>query len=458
MAYPNIVFNNSTGSDTQASGAGPTTAVFGTGASLSSSTSVNLSADSPDLSGVATDGSACLWVLTSSGRQFSKITGVDNGTKIVTVETAYGVTESGRTWAIGGKRSTLHDTNSILLLTADARTGWKVELQYTGTNYMHRSSGSGGITITANAGGSYTQRGLIIYGTGAQQPTLELRPGTPGTALVLQDGCGLKNLKLYMIYPGDIYTTAIYGYSNIFIIGCYFTNDGNGHYCYIKSQVGLAVRNCVFENLTSVISLCIIIDNAVPASYTISHCYFYNTRVGIYSASAYVYQGVILNNIFHNNSFAGVILDSGGSTNPNYTVINNTFYGNGIGIVVDDEASAGTTIAGNIITNSTTYGIDMSVIASQNLAVEDYNVFYNNTSGSISNSISVGPNSVEGVNPNFEDPSNKNMKINNSAVAGIVFDTGLLYSTTLNIDPGATQSNFGGTGFISVGTRGGFVN
>ena len=129
MPEPKILFNASTGSDTAASGAGPTTALTGTGASLAASTSVNLIADNPDLSGVATDGSACLWVSTSSGRQFAKITGVNNTTKVVTVALAYGVTETGRTWAIGGKRATLDAASSRTLFGATSGTihtaGWQ---------------------------------------------------------------------------------------------------------------------------------------------------------------------------------------------------------------------------------------------------------------------------------------------------------------------------------------------
>lgn len=130
MPEPKISFNSSTGSDTQASGAGPATALFGTGASTNATTAVDLSADSPDLSGVATDGSACLWVSTSSGRQFAKITAVNNTTKVVTVALAYGVTATGQTWAIGGKRATLDATSSRTLFSTDGwRPGWECLLE-----------------------------------------------------------------------------------------------------------------------------------------------------------------------------------------------------------------------------------------------------------------------------------------------------------------------------------------
>src|SRR3954470_959504 len=103
MALPTIAINSGTGSDTAASGAGPATALSGTGAATAASTTVTLLTDNPDLSGVATDGSAVIWVGSSSGRQFAKITGVNNtaGVKTVTVSDAFANTESGKNWGIG---------------------------------------------------------------------------------------------------------------------------------------------------------------------------------------------------------------------------------------------------------------------------------------------------------------------------------------------------------------------
>lgn len=126
MALPTIVFN-STGSNTAASGAPSSfTAIFGTAAALASNTTVTLAIDAPDLTGVATDGSAAIWVDASSGRQWSKITAVDNGAKTVTVETAYSVTEATRNWGIGGKRATLAGSTQLGL---DLIGGWTIDIQ-----------------------------------------------------------------------------------------------------------------------------------------------------------------------------------------------------------------------------------------------------------------------------------------------------------------------------------------
>src|SRR5258708_31213901 len=106
MALPTVVINSSTGSDTAASGAGPATALFGTAAATAASMIVTLLVDNPDLSSVPTDGSAAIWVASSSGIRWSKITGKDNtvGVKTVTVATPYPNTASGKQWGIAGQR------------------------------------------------------------------------------------------------------------------------------------------------------------------------------------------------------------------------------------------------------------------------------------------------------------------------------------------------------------------
>ena len=86
MAVPTLLFNTGSGSDTAASGAGPTTALSGTAASYSES--VFTLDGSPDLSGVSTDGPHVIWVDTSTGRKFFTINAVNDGANTVTVDDA----------------------------------------------------------------------------------------------------------------------------------------------------------------------------------------------------------------------------------------------------------------------------------------------------------------------------------------------------------------------------------
>ncbi len=128
MALPVVKINSSGSSDTAASGAGPATALFGTAAATAASTVVTLLVDNPDLSGVATDGSAAIWIGSSSGRRWSRITAVNNtaGVKTVTVATAFANTESGKNWGIGGKRATLAGSAQLF---KDFESGWVIDPQ-----------------------------------------------------------------------------------------------------------------------------------------------------------------------------------------------------------------------------------------------------------------------------------------------------------------------------------------
>ena len=100
MTTPNgaIVFNATYGSDTQASGLGPATALYGSGATTDGTAVVT---------GITTTGVTAgdlLWVQTSSGRQFSIIASVDSGAQVTCDDTlSAGLSQ---TWAIGGKRAT----------------------------------------------------------------------------------------------------------------------------------------------------------------------------------------------------------------------------------------------------------------------------------------------------------------------------------------------------------------
>lgn len=133
MALPTILYNSSTGSNTAASGAGPSTALSGTNNATSSGTTVTLPAGT-DLTNVATDGSHAIWVnRAGANRNISKITGKagsGGATPTVTTEDTLGVTAV--SWAIGGKR--LHgENNSSRLDIADAKAGWTLWFEGTGT-------------------------------------------------------------------------------------------------------------------------------------------------------------------------------------------------------------------------------------------------------------------------------------------------------------------------------------
>ncbi len=167
--YPIIIFNSS-GSDTQASGAGPTTAITGNSAVLTNnSATVTMTTDNPDLSGVSTDGSAAFFIndSTPGNRNFYSIVGVNNGAKTITVSPIVGAT-GGFTgsWAIGGKRATLQSSTSNKLFsnnstTGDAVSGWTIEMD---SGYTETFPSNTGLIIrgaNTSTSGPITFRGSL---------------------------------------------------------------------------------------------------------------------------------------------------------------------------------------------------------------------------------------------------------------------------------------------------------
>lgn len=296
MPEPKILFNSSTGSDTAASGAGPATALTGTGASTNATTAVDLSADSPDLSGVATDGSACLWVSTSSGRQFAKITAVNNTTKIVTVALAYGVTATGLTWAIGGKRATLDDANSRKLFGTTTGTqyllgwqaGWECVLEtdqtITSTLILSGPGGTGFVIFRSNTPGtirtitcSANQAALdwVVSGWLATVQITDIKiqnsNGTKTSAHgIIASGSGSsRSLLLRRCVIGDPSNTLQSGVTTTFsAIDCTFQNCAGK---VITAVGNFNLYGCVFRNNTGNPTI-----ETNGGCYSIVRCLFHN--------------------------------------------------------------------------------------------------------------------------------------------------------------------------------------
>jgi|14BtaG_2_1085337.scaffolds.fasta_scaffold06537_3 hypothetical protein len=104
-----IKFNTTTGSDTQSSGCGPVTAVYGSSAETDGTGTVDVSMDGVSLSSISVGD--LLFCDVSSGRKFAVITSVDTINETITCGDSF-VTESGVSWAVGGKRATFENAAS----------------------------------------------------------------------------------------------------------------------------------------------------------------------------------------------------------------------------------------------------------------------------------------------------------------------------------------------------------
>ena len=309
MTTPNgaIVFDATYGSDTQASGLGPATALYGSGATTDGTAVVT---------GISTTGVTAgdlLWVQTSSGRQFSIIASVDSSTQVTCDDTlSVGL---GQTWAIGGKRASFNNSDSRRLLFAysgsgDYKAGFVIETEtdqtLTGSiggnqgvsNGYWTIQGSAGsrkkITITTNQRIFYyagNANGLkvknLIFACSASSPTehafvtrgstvfenCEFGDGTNNHA----SGCISDNFSDTLfrncifrtpkgIGNGNYSATAVvdkcvfesstkgidlYGASSAFIQNSIFKGCTDGIYVSSYPGLGLAISNCIFSGCTT---------------------------------------------------------------------------------------------------------------------------------------------------------------------------------------------------------------
>lgn len=464
---PTIQFNATSGSDTQASGAGPSTAIYGTGASLDSTTSIDLSSDTPDLSGVALDGSAVLWVDSSSGRQYSQISAVDNATDIVTVVTTYGVTETGRTWGIGGLR--LGGDQSATFLNDDEIWGdvlptWSVDLLTSATDYLLDGQ------ISPSVSGSNTLGGIKYFSSSATRPVLETTStghnrifkgnvahttyenlhikigGYTGNSAGIDNrsshytirNCEIEGIATNAYGPTAINGPGGNGARNVVIEGCYIHGTLNG----IKGQQtgsnnGLTVANCYITDVVDIGIRCGRLDHVLIQGNTIVNCG----------------QGVV---------------DSSGTGGSNFQVIGNTIAnctGNGISMLATKGLSQAR-IYNNIITGNA-YGISYTGTGwtPENRALIHDNCFGTGTGHGGANASGQTTTNIAGLNqgalavdPGFTDSAAGDWSID-TTLKGLGYPDAILgFPTRSFVDIGANQreesgggGSGGGTGMVGFG-------
>lgn len=397
----NIKFNNSTGSDTQASGCGPTTAQFGTTGTCTSGSAV--------VTGITTTGVSAgdlFWGQTSSGRQFSVIASVDSGTQ-VTLDDNLAANHSGTlTWAIGGKRSTINNADSRLLFSADLKTNWTIEFQYTGSNYTISSTpisiiGSVSLTLTSSGGT------VVIEQTAND---IHFQPPNSGSGSYTQFigpiqfiNSNATKTNAFAFFIGDS--------TYAFFKDCIFGSDVSGErlasaivqWSFTSEAPIISFHNCQIINTTT---------HGIISSIRQIYLEMYNCHIrdcggrGINSDSNGAGGLRIINCIVENCTSDGIYLDVD-NIGRDINIVGCTINGNGgDGIDLTNQSFVRLTCIKNNITNNGGYGLNMYSGAGY-FNQEDYNNFYNNTSGDRNNisagahDISVDPQYVNAANSNF---------------------------------------------------------
>lgn len=436
-----IKFNNVDGSET-ASGCGPSVAISGTGASTNGTVSVDLSADTPNLSTVSVGD--LLWVATSSGRQFSAISGIDDGTDIITCDNVYTGTESGLTWGIGGKRADPLSTNGRQLLQSDAHPGWTIDIENAGVDYNTGASGSI-VTIGGSdtADGNANEGMIILKSSSPKKPTFlfdKANPNVNSFFRILGNFWRLEHLK-FDISAGD--ATIVNG-----ILDTDVNNEGQS--CQFidleitshnLSTTVAAIRSSQNTNAHTVhIERCFIhcdngeIDDGIELTNTQNND---NSIITLNVISGMASEGidiqnnpmVITNNIVRNCGLDGIRMR--GNSRRSY-IANNIIYSNDLAGISLEDQNLTSSVMHNIIVNNGTYGISTNTTTVSGVASIDFNAYYNNTSGTVNTNfgLAIGPNDIVLSGDPFVDPNNGDFNLNTTANAGQALRDAILIMPT----------------------------
>lgn len=427
MALPTIKFNSATGSDTQASGAGPATAKFGTNASFAASV-VTLDG-SPDLSGVLADGSHVLWMATSTGVQFFKITAVDDGADTVTVTPAPAGTATGRTWAIGGSRRFLETASSRVLFNngsadGDAKGGWTVQLQSghaetlasTLRFYGSTDPSNGPITLEGIAGAAvkpvltFSNNGVAFNPNGATGQPIHFRGfslrNSNGTKTASVAFAGVNTADSFLVEDVDIGGSSA---STSFWKAC---NNATAAARFINCEIAYCANIGIDGTGTG--SVTVTIDSC-----RIHHCGSHGIAT---AAGAGVYY--IRNNQIYANTGTG-ILNALTTTTDGYGAFieNNTVDGNAVGInnTGTNQALSALRIVNNLVTNNTGAGIQFTaaaaVINNYGCFVRNNNLYGNGSSYSPAASGLYGLDDP-GLDPRYRDRAAFDFRVGNLSLLG----------------------------------------
>ena len=389
MAFPTLTFNASTGSDVAASGAGPAIALSGAAAATTAaSPTVDLSVDAPDLSGVATDGSAVIWVDSSSGRQFSAIIAVDNILKTVTAANNYANTEGARNWGIGGKRPTWNDADSRRIFI-DSSAAWTIQTE---TDQTITAT-----TITFSAAGDTTSGSIIVQGTSvAPRPIINI---TANAAIFTMSGTGVKYKDLQFTNSNATKTNAnvVSSGSGISVgfINCIIgdsTNQLESAYVRTGNNQSYQFADCEINNCTS-----FGISNGVNAgTILVVGCSIHNNGAGGISGSTGGPGMRIFDSIIWANVGSGYTSSTG-----SLTLIGNTIHGNtgaaADGVNLTSSAASNLIVYNNNITGNGRYGLNTPTSGDMTKILVNNNNYGSgstaNGSGAVNN-ITLGAESI----------------------------------------------------------------
>ena len=362
-----IVFNNSTGSDTAASGCGPATAI-----SVMMQFSSGTNTATASWSGTISVGDL-IYVPANTGRKFNVVAVVGSGS--LTFDDSWDDSSMGTAGYVGGKRATLNNADSRKLFdqsgsTGDAKAGMIVQLESGFTDTLTsrldirvaQDVNAGAFILRADPAAvvkpSITVVDIVCRAYGQRIEGIEFKNGS---YLYLWSSCMARDCKLTNMGISGV-SSPLYP---IIVDSCII--DGASSTGVFASQNGI-ITNSVIRNCGEGI-----LGSQNLSGFMVESCLIYNNTT----------DGIDLNN---------TRVDRFGS----FRIHNNIIYGNGgsgihIRSATSDTSTSGSSIMNNIIVGNTSFGLNFDHASASATHLEALssrfrsNVFYNNTAGDRNN-------------------------------------------------------------------------
>lgn len=410
---PVVLFNNATGSDTAASGAGPGTAITGTAAAHTngSATTAITFTNSPDLSGVAQDGSALLALYTGGGvRHYTRISTVDNTAKTCVVEDTFNIAAvSAVNYAIGGKKKTIGHADSLKLWSTDNKAGWTAELQ---------DAQSISATLSLVSLGDVTTGSLVIRGVAGGSPIVITQTANIDHFTI--DG-GANDVTMFtnvqFVCSNATRTNAHVVNSNaasshnVLFRRCIFGDATNKLNTTVRRTTGTLLHQYLNCEVKQTLSAGIVTSGSSNQCLTalwnwIHDCASHGISLGVATER-------IEYNLIEGNGGSGISISAGALK----IVHGNTIHGNtgdGISATSIGRYSGETIITNNSITQNGGFGVNCPAAARAVSFLLDYNNFGTggtaNTSGAYANSLALGAGDLT-VDPQYTNAGADNFEV-----------------------------------------------